>query len=541
MLFMLMNPYCYSLAAQEDTGLSSCGNTESFTEFTSSSTNDCFTVNDVQSNCTKIWVKINMHFFVNDDCSGILNPIHPEIDTNTIRTAYQKADDLINWFNSKLENNHEQWNQISLWGINTVQPAQCNPIRYALSGVYVHCNSTARNTSGTNLPYFKDNFAVNLSSEFNAFFVEWIGTSGGEASYTNKLFSTEDFSSGIFNHEFGHCGSLGHVFDNDACTDTPRIRFQIDFNCDGDIADEFPLGLGDEDTWRGCFRHITERSPMDYDGDDDVDYADACNPPQNCLPEPCCKWEYQNNNVMAYSGYTGSDGAFTACQINRMLNTLSGSNYCSYIEQIGGNCPPPMANIHVFPDESVSEDCSYCFQLMASMNEDKYKVEILTMNDNLIYNHGWTPDDARIFCISRNPKFSSAYMYGLQANTDYKLRLSLISPCETEAVEEYIFRLPALPSGGCLVETAPQYELTGYYPNPFESSLTVEYDTEVAGKMDIFLFPAGSGNEILLSSEYVSQPGSYQEVLNTSAVPTGTYFLALSLDGVIISKTTLKI
>jgi len=85
------------------------------------------------------------------------------------------------------------------------------------------------------------------------------------------------------------------------------------------------------------------------------------------------------------------------------------------------------------------------------------------------------------------------------------------------------------------------YELTGYYPNPFESSLTVEYETELAGKMDIFLFPAGSGNDILLSSEYVLQPGSYQEVLSTSAVPTGTYFLVSSLDGVIISRTTLKI
>ena len=174
------------------------------------------------------------------------------------------------------------------------------------------------------------------------------------------------------------------------------------------------------------------------------------------------------------------------------------------------------------------------------MNEEKYKVEILTLNNNLIYNHGWTPGAAGTFCISRNPKYSSAYMYGLQANTEYKLRLSLISPCDTETAEEYIFKLPALPSGGCLVETAP-YVLTAFYPNPFVNSLTIEYDTEVAGKMDIFLFPAGSGNEILLSSEYVSQPGSYQEVLNTSAVPTGTYFLALSLDGVIISRTTLKI
>jgi len=86
MLFMRINPYYYSLSAQEQTGLASCGNVESFSEFTPSSTNDCFLVNDVQSNCTKIWVKINAHFFLEDDCSGTLDP--SGADPATIEDAY---------------------------------------------------------------------------------------------------------------------------------------------------------------------------------------------------------------------------------------------------------------------------------------------------------------------------------------------------------------------------------------------------------------------------------------------------------------------
>lgn len=537
----------YVLAAQEHRGLVACGNAEAVGELTSS--NDCFDVGEVQDNCDKIWVKMNLHFFLQDDCSGNLHPTLPNVDTSTIHTVYQKAEDLINWFNLKLQNNKQQWNQVTLWDIDTEQPAQCVPIRYALSGVYVHCNTTAKNTTGSNLSYFKNNFSVNEDSEFNAFFVEWKPTSTLDATgqadgIPGIAFTLENFSSGVFNHEFGHCTWLDHVFNDDDCDDTPQIRFKVDFNCDNDIGDNFPGpapdydGVGSENTWRWCWSFVTSPTPMDYDANDTLDYVDACNAP--CFVQPCCDSLYLNNNVMAYSGYNGSDGAFTACQITRMLNTLSGQDYCPYVVQVGGECAPPMANVHVSPDEDVSEDCSYCFQLMASMNETKYKVEILTTSNTLIYNHGWKTGQAWQFCIARNPKYSNVYMYGLQANTNYKFRLTLKNACDTEAVEEYTFRLPSLPSGGCLTETAP-YEMTAFYPNPFTGSLTVEYDTEVTGNMDIYLFPSGSGSDILLSSEYISTPGSYQEVLNTSSVPTGTYFLVLSLDGALVSTTTIKI
>jgi len=535
MLFLFLSPHL--LSAQQETGLSACGSAEDFTEYTPLFTNDCFEVDDVQSNCTKVWVKVNVHFFLEDDCSGTLDPSGH--DPATMEDAYEKADDLINnWFNSKLENNHQQWNQISMWGIDTVQPAQCNPIRYVLSGVHVHCNSTARDTGAYYLSYFINNFAVNPASEFNVFFVFWPGETSGQASYANKAFTTEDFTSGVFNHEFGHCAGLNHTHNLDGCADTPQIIFKVDFNCDGDKTDNFPSGLGSENTWRWCWSFITPPAPMDYDSNSVIDYADACD--ALCLVEPCCDSTYLNNNVMAYNKYQGSHGAFTSCQINKMLTTLSSQAYCDYLAQVGGECAPPMANIHVFPDESVSEDCSYCFQLAASSNEEEYKVEILTTSNTLIYNHGWKTGLAWQFCISRSPKYSNSYMHDLQPNTNYKLRLTLKNACDTESVEEITFRLPELPLGGCEVQPAP-HEMTSVYPNPFTNSLTVEYDTEAPGSMDMYLFPAGSGSDILLSSEYISTPGSYQEVLNTSSVPTGTYFLVLSLDGAVISTTAIKI
>lgn len=545
MLFMLLSPYL--LSAQQESGLVLCGNTEAAGELTSS--NDCFEVDEVQDNCDKVWVKMNLHFFLEDDCSGNLHPTLPHIDTSTVHTVYQKAESLINWFNLKLENNNQQWNQVTLWDIDTEQPAQCVPIRYALSGVYVHCNTTARNTTGQSVSYFKNNFSVDGSSEFNAFFVEWKPTSTLDATgqadgIPGIAFTLENFSSGVFNHEFGHCANLRHAFDEDFCDDNPRIRFKVDFNCDNDILDNFPgpapdyEGVGSENTWRWCWSFVTSPNPMDYDANGTLDYADACNAP--CFVEPCCDSLYLNNNVMAYIGYNGSHGAFTACQITRMLNTLSGQNYCDYIEQVGGECPPPMANVHVSPIEDVSEDCSYCFQLMASMNETEYKVEILTTSNTLIYNHGWKSGEAWQFCISKSPKYSTSYMHGLQPNTNYKLRLTLKNACDTETFEDYTFRLPELPLGGCVVAPAP-YEITNVYPNPFTTSLMVKYDAEVTGSMDIYLFPLGSGSDILLSSEYISTPGSYQEIMNTSSVPTGTYYLVLSLDGAIVSTTAIKI
>lgn len=83
------------------------------------------------------------------------------------------AEDWVNRTNTQLgPDMYKQWAQIPLWGINQEKPVQCIPIRYALSGVYIHCNTQALNTSGLQVVWFRDHFGINTDSEFNAFLVE---------------------------------------------------------------------------------------------------------------------------------------------------------------------------------------------------------------------------------------------------------------------------------------------------------------------------------------------------------------------------------
>lgn len=124
-----------------------CGTPEvAALEIPQSEMNHCFDVSEVQSSCAKIWLRVNVHFFVPDDCEGSIYPGgHEQIP---IEDAYLTAEDLINRCNLELEENYIQWNQIPFWGINEEKPAQCVPFRYALSGVYVHCDTDGMNTSG---------------------------------------------------------------------------------------------------------------------------------------------------------------------------------------------------------------------------------------------------------------------------------------------------------------------------------------------------------------------------------------------------------
>ncbi len=82
---------------------------------------------------------------MDDNCEGNLHPLGS--GNYEMEEVYELAESIINEANDTLENNNKQWNQIPLWGINEQDPPQCVPYRYALSGVYIYCNSTAKDTS----------------------------------------------------------------------------------------------------------------------------------------------------------------------------------------------------------------------------------------------------------------------------------------------------------------------------------------------------------------------------------------------------------
>ncbi len=136
----------------------------------------CFTVQTIFDNCTKIWLRVNIHFFLDDNCEGTLDPLG--IETISPEQAYEVAESLINSANDRLENNREQWNQAP-WGVPPDQTRYCVPFRYLLSGVYVHCSTTATNTSAFYFSsYFQPNFGVNVTSEYNCYIAEYVGNPG---------------------------------------------------------------------------------------------------------------------------------------------------------------------------------------------------------------------------------------------------------------------------------------------------------------------------------------------------------------------------
>ncbi len=50
----------------------------------------CFDVNTIQQSCTKVWIRINVHFFVDTDCSGTIYPISSV--PYSMERAYERAE-----------------------------------------------------------------------------------------------------------------------------------------------------------------------------------------------------------------------------------------------------------------------------------------------------------------------------------------------------------------------------------------------------------------------------------------------------------------
>ena len=535
------------LALSQNTDGFSCGTPESTsTPIPESEKNFCFDVDVVFDNCTKVWLKMNLHFFLNNQCEGTLDPLGNE--NIPAEEVYEVAEDMINRANLALEENYEQWNQSNMWGITQVKPAQCVPFRYVLSGVYLHCDNNALNTSGTNPNWFNTNFGVNIGSEYNIFFIEWVGNANGEANgIPGDAFTTENFKTSVFNHEMGHVLSLFHSWNTgfgfDNLADTPPINFQYDYNCDGNITDNWTNGVGRENDDHQCWIDFSQAPlaarSLDYDGDGNTDYQDICNIVENpnCADYPCCEWIFMNNNIMSYTGYTECCAAFTEDQLLRSLDNLSTITYCDYIEDITSDCPPPMANIGVLPFEDTEDDCGYCFYLSASMHDDYHLLEFFD-NNGLFHSTGLQNKPAGKYCITKSPKNLSVYNNGFQAGQEYVVRLTVENYCGDESVEEYRFVLPNL---SCTAD--PEYPIIplGATPNPFANVVTIDYELLETGDLNIELVNIiDPSKKVQVITQQNVNPGIYQQTISTGLLPPGVYGLIFYFNQEVNSLTMIK-
>lgn len=518
-VFSISSNLIYAQVAQQ-----SCGNESVNPDATPENNpeNACFNVELVMQNCTPVYVRMNFHFFTDDACTGNI-----QITNASQANAYKVAEQIINDANGALVNNQPQWN-------GTTTEVQCNPIRYVLSGVYVHCKSNA--VGGYSTPSLHNTYGVNKTSEINIYIANFPG--GGTGIGYSTYASVDWINTGNFNHEIGHTFTLGHSWVADGCGDTPEITHDWDSNCNG------TLESGEIN--KQCWSYIDENESLDCNlvaqgkdwrddnknGVHDCKEEEGiieCTPPTpkpiGCLSRPCCDWANINNNVMSYNAYQNS---YSECQIRKMLTDLANAD-CGYIESVGG-CAPPSAFITQMPKDIANTTyCSECIIMEASFNDFMHSYRIIEVaTGNVAYDSGWKTGSVKNFCFTTGNLGGSGIPIGgnrLKPNTLYRVELTVANDCEEEDYKEYTFTTPdddcSVPgdSGGCC-----PMKLS---PNPTTGIATLEYNAHTDEKVNIYSVNAISPELHVLASDLNSVEGVNFVNLNLSNLQSGTHRLVL--------------
>jgi hypothetical protein len=349
----------------------------------------CFDISQIISECIPVYVRTNIHFFLNDECGGELATAPYVSENLQAYNAFSLAESLIdnaNIFFEKMSANllnlNYQWHSAEHGA--PITSNQCIPIRYVLAGVYVHCSTLDQDVTLTEGFSSFNDYEINPLSEINVFVSNFItGNGNGFANNVTNQACIENFTPGLFNHELGHVFSLNHTFVVDLCDDTWRYDWGWDSDCDT-VDDVFGNKCWDSEPSFG-------NPPNDLD---------ACDEALFCTAHPCCDWTAQNNNLMTYSawGYNGDYSALTPCQLNLMVTDIS-DNMCDYVADVHDGCPPPSANIGILPTPSGQMDCPACFYLNASYNESIYSISILNSNGYPILETGEIEGEVGKYCI----------------------------------------------------------------------------------------------------------------------------------------------
>lgn len=425
-----------------------------YTTLSIDSEDPCFDIGTVLNNCTPVHIRVNFHFFTQTNCLG-----NVQVADSSQMAAYQIAEDMVDHANDALANNPVQWQSP---GAALV----CNPIRYMLSGVYIHCLSNA--VGGGNTSTLHAQWGEFKSTEINIYIANYPGAGTGFAGST--YISIDWLNTGNLNHELGHVFGLSHTFDaSETCTDTPRVIYNWDKNCNG------ILDPGEQ--YLQCWNHIEADQLPGTPGFTDYNNNGAhdCNESPPCSNSPCCSWAYVDNNVMSYNAYQAS---YTKCQLTQMLSVLSLGS-CNFIEKIDG-CPPPHAFISQTPESLLNTTfCQECIVLQGSYNEESYLFEIWSTSDEqMAYSSGWTDGKASNFCFYTTPGHEGHF---LKPHVEYKAVLTVRNSCDEQDAAEYIFTTPDTICATRNAEVVATEKLL-LSPNPVSDWLQVGFDSSLDGQ-----------------------------------------------------------
>lgn len=477
---------------------------------------------DGGDNCRQIWINMNVHFFVDDGAlTSLITPSgHTTSEANTI------AEDLINSANYMLYLNETQINQTGAIKL-------CNPIQYVLKGVYIHIVSTPDDVDAL---YDLDNmyatYGVNKSTEFNLFISPCTGCSGiaGGLGGTTTYLNVSLLWGQVLNHEWGHTMGLGHSWINDGISDTPPISFNVDRNCDGDYNDA-------KETGQQCFGKITSGGGVNtatdqigttwngagsgrwYNGVND------CSESSPCPVSQCCSDDYQNNNVMAYNSCQCS---FTYLQLKKVLEQLV-SYKCDYINtiQTDRGCWAPSAFISLpLPNKSNYGDCSTCFDLSASYNDQKHLIRVYEINGGtptLVYTSGWVSSPASKICFKNYGVTVGSGRY-LKSNQYYRIDLSVgrTDDCISPATFSRYFTTSSCdPDPSDPPITFAQMIVA---PNPATTTTELTFDAFEGEEFSIFAVNQGNAQlSLLCNSMYASSEGENEYEVSVNSLSNGTY------------------
>ena len=264
---------------------------------------------------------------------------------------------------------------------------------------------------------------------------------------------------------------------------------------------------------------------------------DACDPPAPLVRYPCCDWEYQNNNIMAYSSYVSCCFAFTLGQINKALEVLNMPQYCALIASITA-CPPPSANLGILPFEKQKDDCVFTLHLESSIHDKYYQLEFFELLSGgglqWVRTTGWLNGPAYSYGIPLN---GGQQVGGMASDFIpghvYLARLTIENECGIQSTKEISFVFPNL---DCDPQSPRDLSFLGVTPNPVSATATITWETLSSGDITILATPSSNTTapQVLYTGQNMGA-GTYSHILSTVNWQSGTYAIVALYKGQLYS------